>query len=88
MLRSRVLVSKKNEELVRKTIMFDDSSPYEFEIRKLLDIFEIHEVLEMLDITEEDVLRILLEEGHVTLLKVPFLQHEEEAKELMDFTDD
>lgn len=40
----------------------------------LLGLYELEELFEVLDITPEQVLRILLEGGHVTL--PPFLEKE------------
>lgn len=51
--------------------MFDDIFPFEQDIKHLLDIYSLEELLEILDITPERVLSVLLEEGHVEL--PPFL---------------
>lgn len=51
---------------------FGDKSPYEEAIQDWLANFSLADILEMSDITEEQVLEILLEEGHIKL--PPFLE--------------
>lgn len=41
--------------------------PLEYQIRLLLQDYELINVLDMCDITEEEVLRILVEGGHIEL---------------------
>lgn len=51
--------------------MFNDVSPFESQIKTLLDIYSLPELFDILDITPEQVLTILLEEGHAEV--PPFL---------------
>lgn len=44
--------------------MFNDVSPYENVIKVILDLYSLDEVFEILDITPEQVLTLLFEEGH------------------------
>lgn len=54
--------------------MFNDDPFFENAIKKLLSLFSIEEVLELLEITPDRVLEILLVEGHCTLVNAPFLR--------------
>lgn len=48
--------------------MFGDVSPFAREIERLLEMFSLEEIFEMLDLTPDEVLSILFNEGHA---KVP-----------------
>lgn len=56
--------------------MFGDVDKYEKQIRYLLDNFSLDEITEMLDITPEACISILLNEGHAVL--PPFLEELDE----------
>ena len=56
--------------------MFGDVDKFEEQIKYLFDNFSIDDILEMLEITPEACLSILLNSGHAEL--PPFLEQEED----------
>jgi len=64
--------------------MFNEVNPFEAQIRFLLEDFSMEELFDMMDISCEQVLTILLQEGHIEL--PPFLDNKEEEqdKEYLD----
>jgi hypothetical protein len=58
--------------------MFGEREPFELEIRQLLELYTLDDLLDELEITPEEMLTILLVGGHVVL--PPWLEEPSDAE--------
>lgn len=63
-----------------------DGRSLEIKITEILSLFEISEILEMCDITEEETLEILVKGGHIEL--PPFIEGPDEHEYGLEYCED